>query len=236
MIRLAVRGLRAGYGGRFVLDGIDFDLAAGKAAAFLGLNGSGKSTLLRALSGLIAASGTVALDGANIAGLPAHAIARRGVAHVPEGRGTFVNFTVDQNLRVGAAARRDRPGIESDLASVYSMFPVLAERRRQVAGSLSGGEQQMLAIGRGLMLGARLFLLDEPSLGLAPLVVADLLERLSVLRTQTGVSLIVVEQHWRMASRFADHVHILEGGRIATSASAGDERLGEALRRLYLGL
>jgi branched-chain amino acid transport system ATP-binding protein len=228
MTRLEVEELHAGYGGALVLRGVSFSVGDGEAAAIFGWNGSGKSTVLRAVNGLIPRAGRVTFGGIELARLPAEAIASIGVAHVPQGKGNFVRFTVEENLRVGAAML-DRAGAAAELERIYALLPQLAERRRQKAGTLSGGEQQMLAIGRAIMARPRLMLLDEPSAGLAPQMVGRIYEILTTLRRERDCSFVLVEQDPKLASGFAETAHLLEGGRIVLSCRPGDQRLADRL-------
>jgi len=232
---LDVRGLAAQYGPTKVLHGIDFSVAENGITAILGANGAGKTTLLRAVCNMIRTSGEVRLAGQRIDGLQTESIVRRGVAHVPDGRGTFMNLTTEENLRLGAYTRKDRPAVEQDLERVYGYFPRLKERRTQQAGTLSGGEQQMLAVSRALMLRPRLMLLDEPSFGLAPLIVRELFSILRTVNEREKVSMLVVEQNAAMALDLADHAYLIETGRVVLSGSADDIKKNDAVRRSYLG-
>jgi branched-chain amino acid transport system ATP-binding protein len=232
---LEVRGLHAGYGATQVLHGIDFTLAAGRITAILGANGAGKTTTLRAICQTVATRGSVLFDGAQLVGRATENVVRLGVAHVPDGRGTFGALTVDENLRLGGYVRRDRPGVAADIEQAYERFPRLRERRRQPAGLLSGGEQQMLAISRALMLRPRLLLLDEPSFGLAPMVVAEIFRILRALNEDEGVSILLVEQNAKLALDLADQAYLLETGRVALAGSSDEIRRDEAVRRAYLG-
>jgi branched-chain amino acid transport system ATP-binding protein len=232
---LDVRDLRAGYGEIRALHGVDFAVAEGTVTALLGANGAGKTTTLRAVCGMIRAEGQVRFAGRDIAGRATEDIVRLGIAHVPEGRGTFVRLTVEENLRLGASGRRDRAGAQADMARVYGYFPILAQRRQQQAGTLSGGEQQMLAIGRALMLRPRLMLLDEPSFGLAPLVVRELFEILAAINRHEQVSMLLVEQNAASALALAGEAHLLETGRIVLSGAAREIRDNDGVRRAYLG-
>jgi branched-chain amino acid transport system ATP-binding protein len=232
---LEVNGLRAFYGQSQALHGLDFALAEGSIVTLLGANGAGKTTTLRALCGMVRMSGEIRLDGKPIAGRATEDIVRLGIAHVPEARGTFVRMTVEENLRLGAMTRHDRGGIAADLDQVYAEFPRLRERRRQQAGTLSGGEQQMLAVGRALMLRPRLMLLDEPSFGLAPLVVEELFENLRRLNGERGVAMLIVEQNAALALDLAEHAYLLETGRIVMAGPAREIAKDEAVRRSYLG-
>jgi|FaiFalDrversion3_1042247.scaffolds.fasta_scaffold00970_2 branched-chain amino acid transport system ATP-binding protein len=232
---LSVQGLRAAYGRIQALQGVDLEVWPGEVVAVIGPNGAGKTTLLRVVAGLMAPlAGKVLLDGRAVAGRPAEEMVRLGVALVPEGRQVFYALSVWDNLLLGAYHRRRGADLRRDLQEVFQLFPALAERRRQPAGTLSGGEQQMLAIGRALMARPRLLMLDEPSLGLAPKVVRDVMARLAELR-QRGVTILVAEQHARAALAVADRAYVLERGRIVLSGSR--ERLQEepAVKAAYLG-
>jgi branched-chain amino acid transport system ATP-binding protein len=232
---LEVEGLRAAYGPVRVLEGIDFSVDEGEKAAVLGPNGAGKTTILRALSGMVNTRGRVEFDGKSLLGKPTADIARRGVAHVPEGRGTFGALTVDENLRLGAYVRRDDDDVKADLRRVYGWFPRLKERRRQAAGSLSGGEQQMLAVARALMLRPRLLMLDEPSLGVAPIFAKEIFRMMGEICTEQGMTVLLVEQNAGLALDFADHAYVLESGRIALSGEADRIKGDDDVRRSYLG-
>ncbi|HEX9461021.1 MAG TPA: ABC transporter ATP-binding protein [Alphaproteobacteria bacterium] len=232
---LAVRDLRAFYGETQALHGIDFGLDAGAITVLLGANGAGKTTTLRALCGMIRIAGEVEFEGRSLRGLATEDIVRLGIAHVPEGRGTFTDLMVDENLRLGAITRRDGPDIASDIDRVYDMFPQLYERRLQQAGTLSGGEQQMLAVGRALMLRPKLLLLDEPSFGLAPMLVEELFETLRRINQETGVAILLVEQNVTLALDLAQHAYLLETGRIVVAAPSRKIRDDETVRRSYLG-
>ena len=232
---LDVRGLAAQYGPTKVLHGIDFSVAEGGITAILGANGAGKTTLLRAVCNMIRTSGDVRLAGERIDGQPTEAIVRRGVAHVPDGRGTFMNLSVEENLRLGAHTRRDRSEIGADCERMYAHFPRLKERRRQQAGTLSGGEQQMLAVSRALMLRPRLLLLDEPSFGLAPLIVQQLFEILRVINQGDRIGMLLVEQNAAMALDLADRAYLIETGRVVLSGSAVEVKNNDAVRASYLG-
>lgn len=233
---LAVRNLVASYGPTQVLHGIDFEMARGSITTLLGANGAGKTTTLRALSAMmVRTSGEIRFDGERIDGRATEEIARRGVAHVPDGRGTFCGLTTEENLRLGAWIRRDRRTVAADLERVYRHFPRLRERRRQQAGTLSGGEQQMLAVSRALMSRPRLLLLDEPSFGLAPLVVREIFTILRSLNEREGVSILLVEQNASMALELADHAYLLETGRIVFGGRAQALRHNDTVRRAYLG-
>ena len=231
---LTVDDLTAGYGPVRVLHGISFEVEQGETAVILGANGAGKTTTLRALTGMTKNGGRVVLDGHDITAANTDAIVRMGVAHVPQGRGTFSEQTVEDNLRLGAYTRRDA-GVRDDIQKVYELFPRLEERHAQVAGSLSGGEQQMLAIGRAMMLRPRLLLLDEPSLGLAPIIVKDLFRTLAELKEASGATVLLVEQNANLALDIADRAYVLEAGEIVTSGPAAAIRADESVRRAYLG-
>jgi branched-chain amino acid transport system ATP-binding protein len=232
---LEVRGLRAAYGQTKVVHGIDFELEENSITALLGANGAGKTTTLRALCAMVRTEGEVRFAGERIDGRATEDIVRMGVAHVPDGRGTFLHLTTEENLRLGAYARRDRRAVESDLERVYGYFPRLRERRRQQAGTLSGGEQQMLAVSRALMLRPRLMLLDEPSFGLAPLVVKELFAILAAINRREQVSLLLVEQNAAMALELASQAYVLETGRVVLAGTADEVRRNDAVRRAYLG-
>ncbi|NML45029.1 ABC transporter ATP-binding protein [Ramlibacter sp. G-1-2-2] len=234
---LEVRNLHAGYGPTEVLHGLDFSLEEGHITALLGANGAGKTTTLRAICGMVQASGDVLFDGQRITGKATEDITRLGVAHVPDGRGTFTDLTTEENLRLGAYARRDRSAasLAQDYERMYTLFPILKERRHQQAGTLSGGQQQMLAVARALMLHPRLLLLDEPSFGLAPLVVKDIFEVMRDINATQQVSILLVEQNAAMALKLAGSAHLLETGRIVRSGRSTDLMNDDAVRRAYLG-
>jgi len=232
---LEVEDLRAYYGEIQALHGVSFGVPEGGITAVLGANGAGKTTTLRAVCGTIRTTGTVRFSGQRIDGQPTARIVRKGIGHVPEGRGTFVKLTVEENLRLGAYTRRDRNGLKSDYERVYHYFPVLAERRRQQAGTMSGGEQQMLAIARALMVRPRLLVLDEPSFGLAPKLVETIFEIVTVINREEGVGMLLVEQNAALALELASHAYLLETGRIVMSGEAEQLRTDEAVRRAYLG-
>ncbi|MER7363723.1 ABC transporter ATP-binding protein [Nonomuraea wenchangensis] len=232
---LVVEGLVAGYGEARVLHGVDLSVAEGEICAILGPNGAGKTTLLRALSGMVRARGVIRLGGTTLTGRPPDAVARLGVAHVPEGRGTFMPLTVEENLRLGAFVRRGGREVEDDLDRVCSYFPPLRDRLRQVAGSLSGGEQQMLALGRALMLRPKVLLLDEPSLGLAPLVTRELFRIVQAINQEERTTVVVVEQNAHLALGVARQAHVLETGRIVLSGTAERIRADEQVAQSYLG-
>jgi branched-chain amino acid transport system ATP-binding protein len=232
---LSVEGLRAFYGENQALHGIEFSLDEGQIITLLGANGAGKTTVLRALCGMVRVMGEIRFDDRRITGFATEDIVRLRVAHVPEGRGTFVRLTVEENLQLGAMTRRDRAAITQDLEEVYHHFPRLKERRWQQAGTLSGGEQQMLAVGRGLMLRPRLMLLDEPSFGLAPLIVEELFAILGQVNRVSGVAMLIVEQNATLALELAEHAYLLETGRIVMDGPAKTIGADENVRRAYLG-
>jgi branched-chain amino acid transport system ATP-binding protein len=233
---LDARGVRCSYGLHQVLHGVDVRVEAGEVVVLLGANGAGKSTLLRCLSGVLRYEGTVSVFGTPLTGAGAPAVVRSGVAQVPEGRGTFSALSVADNLRLGAYSSRLGPAeIGAQRSSVLELFPVLADRIDQQAGTLSGGEQQMLAIARALMSRPRLLLLDEPSLGLAPAITKQVFERLDDLRRRTGLSVLVVEQNAELSLAIADRGYVLQAGQVVASGTADDIRSDHALRRAYLG-
>ncbi len=232
---LEAMNLQAQYGWTTVLHGLAFSVEAGGITTILGANGAGKTTTLRAVCGMVKTTGEVRFDGKRIDGRATEDIVRLGIAHAPEGRGTFVDLTVEENLRLGAYARRDTHAIAGDYERVYQYFPVLAQRRRQQAGTLSGGEQQMLAVARALMSRPRLLLLDEPSLGLAPLVVREIFRIVQTINKTEGVSVLLVEQNAAIALDLADHVYLLETGRVVMEGPAADLKKDDAIRRSYLG-
>jgi len=234
MSLLELANVRGGYGPVRVLHDIDLAVEEGHVAVVLGANGAGKTTTLRAISGAIHAQGDIVFDGRSILGRPPEAVARLGIAHVPQGRGTFTELTVEENLRIGAVNRTDGEA-RSDLDRWYSVFPRLAERRNQEAGSMSGGEQQMLALARAMMARPRLLLLDEPSLGLAPLVTRELFAQLGDLNRNRGLTVLVVEQNANLALDIGHWGYVLEAGRIAVQGDARQLHDDEAVRKAYLG-
>ena len=231
---LSVQGLQAFYGQTRALHGLDFQVEESGITTLLGANGAGKTTTLRAVCGLVRTQGTIEFAGQRIDGKSTEDIVRMGIAHVVEGRGTFVNFSVEENLRLGAHTRKDKAAVHDDL-QVYSYFPVLRQRRAQQAGTLSGGEQQMLAISRALMLRPRLLLLDEPSFGLAPLIVEEIFQILATINRESRVSMLVVEQNASLALGLADHAFLLETGNVVMSGAAEEIRQNDAVRQSYLG-
>ena len=232
---LQVRGLCAGYGATPVLFDIGFDVTEGGISALLGANGAGKTTTLRAICQMVRTRGSVRLAGTELVGCATEDVARRGVAHVPDGRGTFAALSVEENLRLGAHLRRDRAAVAEDFERTYQRFPLLAERRRQQAGTLSGGEQQMLAVSRALMLRPRLLLLDEPSFGLAPKVVDEIFRTLRRINQEDGVAMLLVEQNARLALELAHTACLLETGRITKAGSSRALQADPAVQRAYLG-
>jgi branched-chain amino acid transport system ATP-binding protein len=235
MAFLEVANLEAFYGPIQALRGISFSLEKGGITTILGANGAGKTTTLRSICGMVKTGGKIIFDGESIARKKTESIVRHGVAHVPEGRGTFVRVSAEENLKLGAYTRRDAKAVAEDMERVYGYFPRLKERRHQQAGTLSGGEQQMLAVGRALMLRPRLMLLDEPSFGLAPLIVQELFEILRVINQEQGVTMLLVEQNATLALELADHAYLLETGRVVISGTAGEISADESIRRSYLG-
>ena len=235
MALLEAKGLHAAYGLTRVLHGMDFAMEEGSITTLLGANGAGKTTTLRALCSMVKTQGEIHFDGQRIDGRATEEIVRLGIAHVPDGRGTFTMLTTEENLRLGAYTRKDHDAVEADLDRVYGYFPRLKERRAQQAGTLSGGEQQMLAVSRALMLRPKLMLLDEPSFGLAPLIVRELFGILKAVNEKEHVSMLVVEQNAAMALDLADHAYLIETGRIVISGAAEDIRKDDAVRRSYLG-
>ena len=235
MALLEARGLHAGYGETRVLHGIDFAVEPGGVTALLGANGAGKTTTLRAICGMVQTSGEIRLGEERIDGKATEDIVQRGVAHVPDGRGTFVELTVEENLKLGAYVRKDKKAVAAELERVFGYFPRLRERYRQQAGTLSGGEQQMLAIARALLLGPRLLLLDEPSFGLAPIIVQEIFAIMHRIRADEGVSILLVEQNASLALEIAEQAYLLETGRIVISGAAEEIRRDEGVRRSYLG-
>jgi branched-chain amino acid transport system ATP-binding protein len=233
---LEVRGLVAGYGAAPVLRDVDLTIAAGTITAVLGANGAGKTTLLRTLSGLVRPTGgRIQFDGSDLRGVPVERLVRRGLAHVPEGRGVIAELTVDENLRLGGLWRRDRQDSRRALAEVYELFEPLARRRRHSGHQLSGGERQMVALGRALVARPRLLLLDEPSLGLAPRVTGQIMALLRRLRDGTGLTVLLVEQNVRGALSVADQGVVMSLGRVVVSTGAAELRDDEGLRHAYLG-
>jgi branched-chain amino acid transport system ATP-binding protein len=233
---LEVDGLVTTYGAVRALDGVDLSVRSGSITAVLGANGAGKTTLLRTVGGLVRArAGKVRLDGRDVSGRAPEDLVRLGLGHVPEGRGIVTELTVEENLRLGGLWRRDRAGLRRGMEEAYAMFPPLASRRARVAETLSGGERQMLALGRALMARPRLLLLDEPSLGLAPRVSAQIMAVLRRLRDDTGLTVVLVEQNARSALSIADHGVVLNLGRVVADEPADRLAADERLRHAYLG-
>jgi branched-chain amino acid transport system ATP-binding protein len=235
MALLEIENLEAYYGQIKALHGIDFSLEEGSVTTILGANGAGKTTTLRAICGMVRTVGTIRLDNQDISARATEAIVRQGVSHVPEGRGTFTRVSTEENLILGAYSRRNKHQVGDDLERVYGYFPRLKERRRQQAGTLSGGEQQMLAVGRALMLRPRLMLLDEPSFGLAPLIVEELFGILRGINEQEKVTMLLVEQNVTLALELADHAYLLETGHVVISGTPDDIASDENVRKSYLG-
>ena len=232
---LEVADLHAAYGPTRVLHGISFSLEEGSITALLGANGAGKTTTLRALCGMVKTTGEVRYAGARIDGKATEDIVRLGIAHVPDGRGTFVNLSTEENLRLGAYVRKDKGDLAADFDKIYAFFPRLKERRHQQAGTLSGGEQQMLAVSRALMLRPKLLLLDEPSFGLAPLIVKEIFEIMRGINRSEKVSILLVEQNAAMALDLADRAYLIETGNVVLSGTSAEIKQNEAVRRSYLG-
>ena len=230
---LELEGVEARYGQVQALRGITLEVQEGAVVAVLGANGAGKTTTLRAVSGTVRRSGGITFDGKSLRGGP-EAVARAGIAHVPEGRGTFTELTVLENLRLGAYTRKERD-LRSDVDRVSQWFPWIPERRHQTAGTLSGGEQQMLALARALMARPRLLMLDEPSLGLAPMIVREIFRIVRELNEREGLTVLVVEQDARIALETASHAYVLEVGRVAVAGPSADLERNESVRRSYLG-
>ncbi|ANQ86902.1 ABC transporter ATP-binding protein [Azoarcus olearius] len=232
---LQVQGMQIAYGGIQAVKGIDFELYAGELVCLIGANGAGKTTTLNAIAGVLPTTGgDILYAGERINPVPAHKRLRRGIALVPEGRGIFTRLTVEENLRMGAYTRRDRDGIEADLEKVYAMLPRVKERLPQVAGTLSGGEQQMVAIGRALLSRPRLLLLDEPSMGLAPLVVEKIFEVVQSVAKE-GVTILLVEQNANLALEFAQRGYVMESGKVTLTGSGSELLANPKVRAAYLG-
>ncbi len=232
---LEVKGLNASYGATQVLFGVDFSLDQGRITAILGANGAGKTTTLRALCQAVQTSGSIRFEGQEVIGTSTANIVRMGVAHVPDGRGTFTGLTVEENLRLGAYTRKDKAEVERDFEKMYTRFPRLKERRHQQAGTLSGGEQQMLAISRALMLRPKLLLLDEPSFGLAPLIVREIFRIMRQINEEDRVSMLLVEQNASLALDLAHDAYLLETGRVQLYGTSEAIKADETVRRSYLG-
>jgi branched-chain amino acid transport system ATP-binding protein len=232
---LEVRDLRARYGPVEVLRGIDFSVDDGEVVVILGANGAGKTTTLRALTGMVETTGDVTFDGRSIEGARPEQVARAGVAHVPQGRGTVTDLTVEENLRLGAYTRKDKE-VAEDISRWYEVFPRLAERRQQQAGGMSGGEQQMLAIARAMMARPRLVLLDEPSLGLAPIITQGLFRTLGEMNRDLGIAMLVVEQNATLALAIATRGYVLETGEVVVEGTAAELAGNDDVRKAYLGI
>jgi branched-chain amino acid transport system ATP-binding protein len=235
MTLLTLENVSGGYGQVQVLHDIDLTVQEGHVAVVLGANGAGKTTTLRAICGMVDVRGNIVFEGRSLVGRSPEAVSRLGIAHVPQGRGTFSELTVDENMRIGAINRKDNREINADLERWYSVFPRLGERRRQEAGSMSGGEQQMLALARAMMARPRLLLLDEPSLGLAPLVTRELFAQLGELNREQGMTILVVEQNANLALDIGHWGYVLEAGRIAVQSDAHRLHDDESVRKAYLG-
>ena len=232
---LTIKDLHVSYGGIQALRGIDMEVPDGKIVTLIGANGAGKSTALRTISGLVKAeSGSITYDGTELLGQPIYKILELGIAMVPEGRRILTNLTVLENLKIGAYLRKDKAGIEKDLQWVYSLFPRLQERSWQLGGTLSGGEQQMLAVGRALMSRPKLMMMDEPSLGLAPLVVRDIFSIIRDLKSE-GITILLIEQNANMALKIADFAYVLETGSISLSGTGRELLVNEDVKKAYLG-
>jgi branched-chain amino acid transport system ATP-binding protein len=232
---LEVKGLKAFYGQTQAIYDIGFDIPEGGITTLLGANGAGKTTTLRAICNMVRTEGTVRFAGKDLVGMPTEEIVRLRIAHVPEGRGTFTSLTVDENLRIAAYTRKDKAGVKDELDRVFSYFPRLKERVQQQAGTLSGGEQQMLAIARALMLKPRLMLLDEPSFGLAPLIVVEIFRIMKRINEEEKVSMLLVEQNAALALDLASHAYLLETGKVVMSGPALVVKNDENVRKSYLG-
>ncbi len=232
---LDVTNLNAWYGPNQVLFDLNFELHVGGITTILGANGAGKTTTLRSVCQAVQTTGSMTFLDKRIDGKATEDIVRVGIAHVPDGRGTFTALTVEENLKLGAYTRKDRAEVEADMERMYARFPRLKERYRQQAGTLSGGEQQMLAISRALMLRPRLLLLDEPSFGLAPLIVKEIFEIMRQINKEDQVSMLLVEQNATLALNLADHAYLLETGKIVLSGPSADIKADESIRRVYLG-
>jgi len=232
---LEVKGLKAFYGQTQAIYDVGFDIPEGGITTLLGANGAGKTTTLRAICNMVRTEGTVRFAGQDLVGMPTEEIVRLRIAHVPEGRGTFTSLTVGENLRIAAYTRKDKAGVKAELERVFSYFPRLKERVQQQAGTLSGGEQQMLAIARALMLKPRLMLLDEPSFGLAPLIVVEIFRIMKRINEEEKVSMLLVEQNAALALDLASHAYLLETGKVVMSGPALVVKNDENVRKSYLG-
>ena len=235
MAMLEIKDLCVNYGVIKALKGITFEVNEGEVIALIGANGAGKTTTLHTITGLLnARSGSIVLDGKDITKTPAHKIVKMGIAHVPEGRRIFQNLTVLDNIRLGAFTRKDKDGIAQDVEKVYKLFPRLEERKNQVAGTLSGGEQQMLAMGRALMSKPRIVVMDEPSMGLSPILVSEIFDIIQSIRQQ-GTTVLLVEKKKKKALSIADRAYVLETGKIVLSGKASDLINDESVKKAYLG-
>ena len=232
---LEVTNLTANYGSTQALFGINFSIEQGKITTILGANGAGKTTTLRALCQTVRTTGSIKIGGEEVVGRATESVVRMGVAHVPDGRGTFTGLSVEENLKLGSFTRKDKAEVARDMERMYTRFPRLKERRMQQAGTLSGGEQQMLAISRALMLRPKLLLLDEPSFGLAPLIVAEIFRIMREINKQDQVTMLLVEQNASLALDLADEAYLLETGRVAISGPCETIKNDETVRRVYLG-
>ena len=232
---LAIKELRSYYGQVQALHGLELSIREGAVTTLLGANGAGKTTTIRAVCNMVRSTGSIEFEGKSLMGRSTESIVQFGIAHVPQGRGTFTTMTVEENLQLGAITRKDMKAIGSDIEKMYAYFPVLKQRHTQQAGTLSGGEQQMLAVARALMLRPRLMLLDEPSFGLAPLVVRDLFGILKKINLEDKVTILVVEQNAQLALELAETAFVIETGRIVMSGKAKDIANNEDIRKSYLG-
>jgi branched-chain amino acid transport system ATP-binding protein len=231
---LNIKALNAFYGQVQALHGLEFSLNEGSVTTLLGANGAGKTTTLRAICNMVRTTGAIEFDGSPLSSRSTENIVRLGIAHVPQGRGTFTTMTVEENLQLGAITR-SKSGVASDIERMYAHFPVLKQRHTQQAGTLSGGEQQMLAVARALMLRPRLMLLDEPSFGLAPIIVKDIFRILRAINREDRVSMLIVEQNANLALDLADHAYLIETGRVAIGGTASAMKSDDSVRRVYLG-
>ena len=235
MAMLEIKDLEVSYGMIAAIKGVSFEVNEGEVIALIGANGAGKTTILHTITGLIKAkAGSIVFDGHDLTKTPAHKIVELGMAHVPEGRRIFSQLTVLENLKLGAYTRKDKDGIAEDLETVYSRFPRLAERKKQIAGTLSGGEQQMLAMGRALMSKPRIIVMDEPSMGLSPILVSEIFDIIQSINS-TGVTVLLVEQNAKKALSIADRAYVLEKGRISLSGNADELINDESVKKAYLG-
>ncbi|AVH97992.1 MULTISPECIES: ABC transporter ATP-binding protein [Streptomyces] len=232
---LEVEDLRVAYGKIEAVKGISFSVEAGQVVALIGTNGAGKTTTLRTLSGLIKpTAGRITFDGQELNGIPAHKVVSLGLAHSPEGRHIFPRLSIEENLRLGAFLRKDKAGIERDIQKSYDLFPILGERRKQAAGTLSGGEQQMLAMGRALMSEPKLLMLDEPSMGLSPIMMQKIMETIETLKSE-GMTILLIEQNAQAALSLSDYGYVLEVGTIKLSGTGQDLLVNDDVRKTYLG-